>query len=121
MWRSHVSNRYFWKTMRSDVVKWIKNCPQCSSRKRKPAEMGAESHLEALSLPQVHDDVDRCVRPGLQPLVQRSTRSRMRQEFVHLIDLQPLSLQQKECMYVYAGMNKYSTMTNTFSVCIQWE
>lgn len=57
---SDVSNRYFWKTMRSDVVKWINNCPQCSSRKRKPAEMGAESHLEALSLPQTHDDVDRC-------------------------------------------------------------
>ncbi|XP_075883817.1 uncharacterized protein LOC142889085 isoform X2 [Nelusetta ayraudi] len=53
-----LNERYFWKTMRSDVVKWIKNCPQCSSRKRKPAEMGAESHLEALSLPQVHDDVD---------------------------------------------------------------
>lgn len=61
MFQNPTSNRYFWKTMRSDVVQWIKNCPQCSSRKRKPTEVGTESHLEALSLQQTQDDVDRCV------------------------------------------------------------
>ncbi|XP_074548658.1 uncharacterized protein LOC141806867 [Halichoeres trimaculatus] len=33
-----LNERYFWKTMRSDVMKWIDNCEQCSRKKRPKPE-----------------------------------------------------------------------------------
>lgn len=79
------------------MVKWIKNCPQCSSRKRKPAEMGAESQLEALSLPHTHDDVDRCVDLGFSRVFD--TRHKIKDE----TGANPMQRGgQKECMYTYA-------------------
>ncbi|KAM6968744.1 uncharacterized protein LKV04_017600 isoform 1-T2 [Tautogolabrus adspersus] len=56
-----LNERYFWKTMRSDVVKWINSCSQCS-RKKKPKpdnRTGAGgSNLKELRSPQIHSDLD---------------------------------------------------------------
>nr|XP_046267997.1 uncharacterized protein LOC124071484 isoform X2 [Scatophagus argus] len=54
-----LKDRYFWKTMRSDVLQWIHSCSECSSKKRKNPETepgGPESLLEVLSPPQSRDD-----------------------------------------------------------------
>ncbi|XP_041668451.1 uncharacterized protein LOC121526129 [Cheilinus undulatus] len=55
-----LNERYFWKTMRSDVVKWINSCSQCSLKKRpKPNNRsGGGSSLKELRSPQLHDDFD---------------------------------------------------------------
>ncbi|XP_070699024.1 uncharacterized protein [Pempheris klunzingeri] len=56
-----LNERYFWKTMKSDVILWINSCSQCSKKKRKRTETepgGSESHLEALTSPQIRDDLD---------------------------------------------------------------
>ncbi|KAM7403762.1 hypothetical protein PAMA_004272 [Pampus argenteus] len=58
-----LSERYFWKTMRPDVVQWINSCSQCSSKKRKKphdqTEAGeSETQLEALRSPQISNYVD---------------------------------------------------------------
>ncbi|XP_044023662.1 uncharacterized protein LOC122862315 isoform X2 [Siniperca chuatsi] len=56
-----LNERYFWKTMRPDVVQWINSCSQCSSKKRKQPETepgGSESLLQALISPQIHDGLD---------------------------------------------------------------
>ncbi|XP_042356846.1 uncharacterized protein LOC121953707 [Plectropomus leopardus] len=58
-----LNERYFWKTMRSDVVQWINSCKECSRKRRKKPEnqtqqKGSESHLEAPRSPQTHDDLD---------------------------------------------------------------
>ncbi|XP_068574162.1 uncharacterized protein [Cebidichthys violaceus] len=54
-----LNERYFWKTMRTDVLQWINSCSQCSRRK-KPVNQSEprESPLEALTSPQIPDDVD---------------------------------------------------------------
>ncbi|XP_029282712.1 uncharacterized protein LOC115005056 isoform X2 [Cottoperca gobio] len=45
-----LNERYFWKTMRSDVVQWINRCSQCSRKTKKKADRteaaGSESLLE---------------------------------------------------------------------------
>lgn len=53
--------RYFWKTMRTDVVQWINSCSQCSRKKKKNPENQTEPEcvLEALRSPQIPDDLDR--------------------------------------------------------------
>ncbi|KAM7376426.1 hypothetical protein PAMP_006161 [Pampus punctatissimus] len=53
-----LNERYFWKTMRPDVVQWINSCSQCSSKKRKkPNDQTeaavSETLLEALRSPQI--------------------------------------------------------------------
>ncbi|XP_059209759.1 uncharacterized protein LOC131988624 [Centropristis striata] len=60
-----LNERYFWKTMRSDVVQWIDGCSQCSmkrKKKKKPEDQtdpgGPESLLEALRSPQIPDALD---------------------------------------------------------------
>ncbi|GLD47549.1 uncharacterized protein AKAME5_000169300 [Lates japonicus] len=58
-----LNERYFWKTMRPDVVQWIDSCSECSMKKRKKPEKqteagGSESLLQALTSPQIHDDLD---------------------------------------------------------------
>ncbi|CAJ1074522.1 uncharacterized protein LOC117806362 [Xyrichtys novacula] len=53
-----LNERYFWKTMRSDVVKWIDNCSQCSQKKRpKPDGRTKPNPAETRSL-QIHGDID---------------------------------------------------------------
>lgn len=61
-----ISGRFFWKTMRPDVVQWINKCSQCNKKKmNKPGtkkQPGAsESLLQALRSPQTHGGSDRCV------------------------------------------------------------
>ncbi|XP_076002817.1 uncharacterized protein LOC142995593 isoform X2 [Genypterus blacodes] len=58
-----LNERFFWKTMRPDVVRWIESCLQCSrNRKKKTEEQsepgGPQPLLEALGSPQIHNDVD---------------------------------------------------------------
>ncbi|XP_056250300.1 uncharacterized protein LOC130180663 isoform X1 [Seriola aureovittata] len=58
-----LNDRYFWKTMRPDVVQWIDSCSQCNRKKRKkPANQteagGSESLLQALRSPQIHGELD---------------------------------------------------------------
>ncbi|XP_028421363.1 uncharacterized protein LOC114546631 isoform X3 [Perca flavescens] len=58
-----LNERYFWKTMRPDVVQWINSCSQCSSNKKKKAHIqtapgGSESHLQAPRSPHIPEDVD---------------------------------------------------------------
>ncbi|XP_040916138.1 uncharacterized protein LOC121196946 isoform X2 [Toxotes jaculatrix] len=53
-----LSEKYFWKTMRPDVVQWINSCSQCNRKKRKDTG-GSESLLQVLRSPQTHDDSDR--------------------------------------------------------------
>ncbi|XP_061599155.1 uncharacterized protein LOC133462060 isoform X2 [Cololabis saira] len=43
-----LSERYFWKSMRPDVVQWINNCPLCNLKRLKPADAGAERAEELL-------------------------------------------------------------------------
>ncbi|XP_047467093.1 uncharacterized protein LOC125023689 isoform X2 [Mugil cephalus] len=38
-----LSDRFFWKTMRCDVVQWIESCSQCSSKLRKKPETRSEA------------------------------------------------------------------------------
>ncbi|XP_062296778.1 uncharacterized protein LOC134001225 [Scomber scombrus] len=58
-----LNERYFWKTMRPDVVQWIDGCSQCSrKRRKKPNEQmeggGMEMQLEGLRSPQIHNYMD---------------------------------------------------------------
>ncbi|XP_037622951.1 uncharacterized protein LOC119486712 [Sebastes umbrosus] len=55
-----LNERYFWKTMRTDVVQWINSCSQCSRKKKKNPENQTEPEcvLEALRSPQIPDDLD---------------------------------------------------------------
>nr|XP_020467246.1 uncharacterized protein LOC109966627 [Monopterus albus] len=58
-----LSERYFWKTMRADVVQWINRCSHCNRKKRqipeKQTEAGeSESQLQMLRSPQMQDDLD---------------------------------------------------------------
>ncbi|XP_054470125.1 uncharacterized protein LOC129103607 [Anoplopoma fimbria] len=54
-----LNERYFWKTMRNDVLQWINSCSQCSRRK-KPVNQSEtrKSPLEAMTSPQIPDDLD---------------------------------------------------------------
>ncbi|XP_040925299.1 uncharacterized protein LOC114849111 isoform X2 [Betta splendens] len=56
-----LSERFFWKAMRRDVVQWINNCSQCNKKKlnqpKKQTEpRGSESLLQALGSTQTHDE-----------------------------------------------------------------
>ncbi|XP_051249826.1 uncharacterized protein LOC127359749 isoform X1 [Dicentrarchus labrax] len=53
-----LNERYFWKTMKTDVVQWINSCSLCSSRRRKRPETEAGGSEEALRSPQIHEDSD---------------------------------------------------------------
>lgn len=58
-----LNERYFWKTMKSDVAQWIDSCSQCSRKKRRKPDNqtepgGSESLQEALRSPQLPSDVD---------------------------------------------------------------
>ncbi|XP_026163914.1 uncharacterized protein LOC113131072 [Mastacembelus armatus] len=55
-----LSERYFWKTMRPDVVQWINRCSQCSRKNRpKPQNQTepreSESQLQVLRSSQIQD------------------------------------------------------------------
>ncbi|XP_037342029.2 uncharacterized protein LOC119227386 [Pungitius pungitius] len=52
-----LNERYFWKTMRSDVLQWINSCSQCSRRKRPPNQSGPRKPLEAMTSPVTPDHV----------------------------------------------------------------
>ena len=62
-----VSDRFFWKTMRPDVVQWISSCSECNRQTRKKPENqaagggGSESSLQTHTSPQIHRDVSRYV------------------------------------------------------------
>ncbi|KAM6917371.1 uncharacterized protein PEZ65_013193 [Lycodopsis pacificus] len=51
-----LNERYFWKTMRTDVLQWINSCSQCSRRK-KPVQR-SEPREPPLTSPQIPDEVD---------------------------------------------------------------
>lgn len=66
-----LNERYFWKTMRSDVVQWINNCSHCTMKKGKKPERRTEAgesetalqtlrapHLDSDSLRYDSDDCD---------------------------------------------------------------
>uniref|UniRef100_A0AAQ4QT80 THAP domain-containing protein 1 n=3 Tax=Gasterosteus aculeatus TaxID=69293 RepID=A0AAQ4QT80_GASAC len=53
-----LNERYFWKTMRSDVLQWINSCSQCSRRKRPAHQSGPRKRLEAMTSPATPDHVD---------------------------------------------------------------
>ncbi|XP_030574403.1 uncharacterized protein LOC115772351 isoform X2 [Archocentrus centrarchus] len=66
-----LNERYFWKTMRPDVVQWINNCSQCSMKKRKKPNNQAEAMGSAVQLQASHDldgvnegDTDSCSSNG---------------------------------------------------------
>ncbi|XP_068456940.1 uncharacterized protein [Clinocottus analis] len=54
-----LNERFFWKTMRTDVLQWINSCSQCSRRK-KPVNQSEprDSPLEAMTSPQIPEDLD---------------------------------------------------------------
>ncbi|KAM4541851.1 uncharacterized protein PAE49_018711 isoform 2-T2 [Odontesthes bonariensis] len=59
-----LNERYFWRTMRPDVVQWINNCPLCSLKKRKKPDNRAEAGrseilLQALRSPHRDSDSER--------------------------------------------------------------
>ncbi|XP_063765646.1 uncharacterized protein LOC134881960 isoform X2 [Eleginops maclovinus] len=60
-----LNERYFWKTMRPDVVQWINSCSECSRKtKKKKPEIQTQSHtaespLQTLRSPQNPEDLDR--------------------------------------------------------------
>ncbi|XP_032356516.1 uncharacterized protein LOC116670205 [Etheostoma spectabile] len=57
-----LNERYFWKTMRHDVVQWINSCSRCSRHKMKPhiqtAPGRSKSQLQAPRSPHIPEDVD---------------------------------------------------------------
>ncbi|XP_034418671.1 uncharacterized protein LOC117751171 isoform X2 [Cyclopterus lumpus] len=55
-----LNERYFWRTMKTDVLQWINGCSQCSSRRKKPANQSEprEPPLEEMTSPQIPDDLD---------------------------------------------------------------
>ncbi|XP_035023435.2 uncharacterized protein LOC118116161 [Hippoglossus stenolepis] len=57
-----LNERFFWKTMRPDVVQWISSCSECNRQTRKKPENqaaagGSESSLQTHTSPQIHRDV----------------------------------------------------------------
>ncbi|XP_030247786.1 uncharacterized protein LOC115566180 [Sparus aurata] len=52
-----LNERYFWKTMKTDVMQWVNSCSQCSRKKRRKPETEA-GRSESLTSPQIHEDVD---------------------------------------------------------------
>ncbi|XP_071354948.1 uncharacterized protein [Trachinotus anak] len=54
-----LSERYFWKTMRPDVVQWINSCSLCNRKKRKkPGNQTEEGGSASLGSPQIHEGLD---------------------------------------------------------------
>ncbi|XP_056282451.1 uncharacterized protein LOC130201450 isoform X2 [Pseudoliparis swirei] len=54
-----LNERYFWKTMKTDVLQWISSCSQCSRRKKPVGQSEPRaSPLEAMTSPQIPDDPD---------------------------------------------------------------
>lgn len=56
--RRVVSGRFFWKTMRRDVMQWINSCSQCNKKKmNKPGmQMNPRGSESLLRSPQRQDD-----------------------------------------------------------------
>ncbi|KAM8917297.1 uncharacterized protein AB9W97_001102 isoform 2-T2 [Spinachia spinachia] len=53
-----LNERYFWKTMRSDVLQWVNSCSQCSRRKTSAHQSGPRKPLEAMTSPATPDHLD---------------------------------------------------------------
>ncbi|KAG7219870.1 hypothetical protein INR49_018803 [Caranx melampygus] len=67
-----LNERFFWKTMRADVVQWINSCSQCSRDKGKKAGNhreagGSESELRPLGSPQIQDGLYHIITASHQP------------------------------------------------------
>ncbi|XP_053290705.1 uncharacterized protein LOC128450968 [Pleuronectes platessa] len=62
-----LNERFFWKTMKPDVVQWISSCSECSRTTRKKPEKqaagggGSESSLQTHTSPQLHRDASRYI------------------------------------------------------------
>ncbi|CAG5866913.1 unnamed protein product [Menidia menidia] len=57
-----LNERYFWRTMRPDVVQWINNCSLCTVKRRKKTDRREEEIsevLQALRSPQHHSDSEK--------------------------------------------------------------
>ncbi|KAM9356110.1 uncharacterized protein KZ484_014114 isoform 2-T2 [Pholidichthys leucotaenia] len=52
-----LNERYFWRTMRADVVKWIENCSQCRSQKKKNPNNQSEAEM-TVEMSSPHHDLD---------------------------------------------------------------
>ncbi|XP_028250521.1 uncharacterized protein LOC114427027 [Parambassis ranga] len=53
-----LKERYFWKTMKSDVVQWINDCFHCSSKSRKKPDGQSRSGGSETALRALHPDSD---------------------------------------------------------------